>query len=153
MAKKDQTNGTPIEFQIPSAGGKGPRVPIPINQRKWKYKSGNMARLTLGEWAVAIVAFFVMLGVGFLLSVESWALTVALWVVALIITGQFDTKRNIFPQKPERPNKAKTSPSLISCNGKITRKPPLRIGGFFLLYLIVKFVTTNRIIIFANYEQ
>ncbi|MBL0348372.1 hypothetical protein [Candidatus Villigracilis affinis] len=32
MAKKDQTNGTPIEFQIPSAGGEGPRIPAPTNQ-------------------------------------------------------------------------------------------------------------------------
>ena len=109
MAKKDQTNGTPIEFQIPSAGGEGPRVPVPINQRKWKYKSGNMARLTLGEWAVAIVAFFVMVGVGFLLSVESWALTVALWVVALIIPVNL-IQREIFFRKNQKDQTKPRSP-------------------------------------------
>ncbi len=104
MAKKDQTNRTPIEFQIPSAGGKGPRVPIPINQGKWKYKSGNMARPTPGEWMAATLFFFIMVGVGFLLSIESWALTIAIWVVALIMPISF-IEREMFFRKKQKSQK------------------------------------------------
>jgi len=101
MAKKDRSNGTPVSFQIPSSGGKGPRIPIPTNQQKWKYQSGYMARPTPKEWIAAVIAFFVIVGIGFLLSVESWALTVAFCVFAMIIPVSF-IQREMFFRKSRK---------------------------------------------------
>lgn len=104
MAKKGRNNGSPIEFQNPSAGGKGPRIPTPTNHEKWKYTSGKMGRPSPGEWAAIIVFFFIMVGVGFLLSIESWALTIAIWVVALIMPISF-IEREMFFRKKQKSQK------------------------------------------------
>lgn len=85
MAKKNKSDGVPIEFHIPSAdlGGEGSRVPVPINQPKWKYKiSSDPKQLAI---AGSRVALFIAVVLGALLII-SRMYTSPLWI-AVIVSG------------------------------------------------------------------
>ena len=88
MAKKDKTDGTPIEFYIPpsSAGGKGPRIPIPINQPNWKYKYLN-SKAESSQWLVIgnILIFAIALGV--IIITKSYKSPLWIALITLVVIG------------------------------------------------------------------
>ena len=86
MAKKDQTNGTPIAFQIPPSGGKGPRIPTPTNQPNWiyGYKRNLYAKQVLSDWIAIGVVTTAAIALGTLLVVSSMYRS-PLWVVVIIM--------------------------------------------------------------------
>ena len=110
MAKKDQTNGTPIEFQIPSAGGEGPRIPAPTNQPNWiyGYKRNLNAKPVLSDWIAIGVVTTAAIALGTLLIVSSMYRS-PLWI-AVIIMGAISlfsiyfTFSRIITHKPETEN-------------------------------------------------
>ena len=66
MAKKDNNDETPIEFDIPKWGTRGPRIPSPVNQPNWKYKypvtnskPGISEKVFIAT--VAIIEFFLVI--------------------------------------------------------------------------------------------
>jgi hypothetical protein len=88
MAKKDKTDETPIEFYIPpsSAGGKGPRVPVPINQPNWKYKYLNSKveypqRLVIGNILIFVIAL------GIIIITKSYKSPLWIAVITLAVIG------------------------------------------------------------------
>lgn len=85
MAKKNKSDNVPVEFHIPNAdlGGEGPRVPVPINQPNWKYKtSSDPNQLAIVGSRVALIIAIVL---GALLIV-SRMYTSPLWI-AVIVSG------------------------------------------------------------------
>jgi hypothetical protein len=93
MAKKDKKDATPIEFYIPpsSAGGKGPRIPIPINQPNWKYKyPGNLNSKTgYSKWQVIGNILILAIALGVIIITKSyqsplWIAVITLVVIALL---------------------------------------------------------------------
>lgn len=53
MAKKDNDQ-TPIQFSDPQ-GTKGPRIPIPVNQRSWIHKGKASSKSSAGIWGVLFI--------------------------------------------------------------------------------------------------
>ena len=88
MAKKKNQNSIPIKFQEPtsSLGGKGPRVPTPINQPHWKYKfSGNAeSKPGYSEWAVIGTILLFAFAFGVLFISQSMRKS-PIWIVAAIL--------------------------------------------------------------------
>jgi hypothetical protein len=83
MAKKDKTDSTPIEFYIPPAdlGGKGARVPIPINQPNWRYKLNSTSRYSASIVTKAFLIIAIALSV---LLIVSQLYTSPLWIGVII---------------------------------------------------------------------
>ena len=86
MAKKDNKDSTPIEFYIPpsSAGGKGPRVPIPINQPNWKYKYLN----SKGEYSRSLVIGNILIfaiALGVIIITKSYNSPLWIAVITLVV--------------------------------------------------------------------
>lgn len=51
MAKKEnRQDETPIAFHVPGPGGRGSKVPIPINQPNWKYRYYSTSKPGALEW-------------------------------------------------------------------------------------------------------
>ncbi|MBC7875606.1 MAG: hypothetical protein H7Y59_00430 [Anaerolineales bacterium] len=105
MAKKDNKDSTPIEFYIPptNLGGRGPRVPIPINQPNWKYKTGSnpydlqmaVAKICL----VAAIALSILIFVSRLYTSPLWIAVIVLGTIAFISvrsakTSEFQNTEN-----------------------------------------------------------
>jgi hypothetical protein len=94
MAKKDKADGTPIEFYIPpsSAGEKGPRVPIPINQPNWKYRHNENLKPDFFEWLSIGIILTIAIALGVLLVVTPvnksplWIVVVAFGVFSVFLT-------------------------------------------------------------------
>jgi hypothetical protein len=93
MAKKDKKDATPIEFYIPpsSAGGKGPRIPVPINQPNWKYKyPGNLnSKAGYSKWQVIGNILILAIALGVIIITKSyqsplWIAVITLVVIALL---------------------------------------------------------------------
>ncbi len=89
MAKKgNKKDGTPIEFYIPTAslGGKGPRVPVPINQPNWKYKTNfNHSELVIaGFFMLMAIALGILLIVSRLYASPLWLVVIMLGIIAII---------------------------------------------------------------------
>ncbi len=88
MAKKNNKDGTPIEFHIPAAslGGKGPRVPTPINRPHWKYKfSGNAgSKPGYSEWSVIGTILLFAFAFGVLFISQSMRQS-PIWIVVAIL--------------------------------------------------------------------
>ena len=82
MTKKDNNDSTPIEFYIPPSNhGKGPRLPVPINQPNWVYKTNtysNHAELTIARICVVIA---IALGI---LLIASRLYTSPLWIGVVV---------------------------------------------------------------------
>jgi hypothetical protein len=89
MAKKDKADGIPIDFYVPpsSAGGKGPRVPIPINQPNWKYKySGNTnSKTDHSQWLVIGNLLIVAIAFGVIIITKSYKLPLWIAVITLVV--------------------------------------------------------------------
>jgi len=89
MAKKDKADGTPIEFYIPGPG-RGPKIPVPINQPNWAYKWGFNSRP--GVFDLVVIGFLVtiVIGLGILLVAESmyksplWIIVISLSIFAIL---------------------------------------------------------------------
>lgn len=97
MAKKDNKDSTPIEFYIPPAGlgGKGPRVPIPINQPNWKYKTTSQTKdsyLSIARifFVLAIALSFLIIG-SHLYTSPLWIVVIALLIIAFIYANSAKT--------------------------------------------------------------
>lgn len=86
MAKKDNKDGGPIEFYIPpsSAGGKGPRVPIPINQPNWKYKYLN-SKAEYSQWLVIGNILIIAIGLGVIIITKSYKSPLWIAVITLVV--------------------------------------------------------------------
>ena len=131
MAKKDKVDGTPIEFYIPPAdlGGKGSRVPIPINQPNWKYKYfGNMkSRPGYSEWLVIGIILTIAIAFGVLIITDSmhksplWIAVITLVVIAVLQirsaaiksanhTQEIENDEVHSPKKRERKKRKKKNP-------------------------------------------
>jgi hypothetical protein len=83
MAKKDKADGTPIEFYVPGPG-KGPKVPIPINQPNWIYKQGFNSRPTIFELFFIVFLIAIVIGLTVLLVTESMYKS-PLWIVVITV--------------------------------------------------------------------
>jgi hypothetical protein len=89
MAKKDKTDGTPIEFYIPGPG-KAAKVPVPINQPNWIYKRGFESKPSIFEWLNILILLTVVTVLGIVLVVESmyesflWIVVVALGIFVVL---------------------------------------------------------------------
>lgn len=86
MAKRDDNiDPTPIEFRISnSATGRGPRIPVPINQPHWKYKKYKQTRPTIVEWILVIFFALTMLTIGILIWFTSNAAPVK-WIFSITL--------------------------------------------------------------------
>ena len=90
MAKKDKTNSTPIEFYIPPAdlGGKGSRVPIPINQPNWRYKfnstSRNSGLIVTRTFLIIAIVLCVLLIVSKLYASPLWIVVIIFGIISFI---------------------------------------------------------------------
>jgi beta-lactamase regulating signal transducer with metallopeptidase domain len=87
MAKKDKIDDTPIEFYIPpTTTGRGPRLPIPINQPNWiyKYHTNLNSKPALSEWLGIRIILTIAIVLGALLIVFISPLdNLMLWVVVI----------------------------------------------------------------------
>jgi Flp pilus assembly protein TadB len=89
MAKKKKRHDTPIDFRISDSeyGGKGPKVPIPINQPNWEYKfSGTDAKPRAYELVLATVLLLAAIALAIFLISES-VYTLSPWLIVIFFAG------------------------------------------------------------------
>jgi hypothetical protein len=123
MAKKDKIDGTPIEFYIPpsSAGGKGPRVPTPINQPNWKYKYLNSKaeysqRLIIGNILIIAIAL------GIIIITKSYKSP--LWIaITILVVIAFLQIRSAATRTANHTDKSESS-EILSSKKKQKKKTP-----------------------------
>lgn len=68
IPKKDNNKDTPIEFDIPKWGTKGPRIPSPINQPNWKYTNGP-TKPKLGTAEISLVGLILIIEAVLIISI------------------------------------------------------------------------------------
>ena len=92
MAKKNKVDGTPIEFYIPGPG-KRDKVPIPINQPNWMYKTSSKSKPTFIEWFAIAVIIIIPIGISILLIASSmyksplWMAVIAFGIYSILLIG------------------------------------------------------------------
>jgi hypothetical protein len=121
MAKKEKRDATPIEFYIPpTITGRGPRVPIPINQPNWIYKHNRNLKPDFSEWLSIGIILTIAIAFGILLIKESvykspiWIVVVALGIFSIFLARSAiirtfnhkqeieDDENNISPRKRKK---------------------------------------------------
>lgn len=81
MSKNDgDRDETPIQFSIPRIYSRGGRVPAPLNQPHWKYKSNTSSRPTFGVWLFVILFELFMGALAYLALTE--ITNASKWMVA-----------------------------------------------------------------------
>jgi hypothetical protein len=94
MAKKDNKDSVPIEFYIPpTITGRGPRVPVPINQPNWIYKhTRNLnSKPDFSEWLSIGIILIIAIALGILLLIVPmnnsplWIVVVAFGVFSIFL--------------------------------------------------------------------
>jgi hypothetical protein len=83
MVKKDKADEAPIEFYIPGPG-KGPKIPVPINQPNWIYKSNLNSKPDFSEWLSIGIILTIAIALGVLLVVTSMDKS-PLWIVVAVL--------------------------------------------------------------------
>jgi hypothetical protein len=93
MVKKKKNYNTPIEFNVSDSefGGRGPRVPTPINQPNWEYLYIK-SKPSVFEWFFAIILWAGIILLAILLVSESiyteppWLIVIIFGIPAILMT-------------------------------------------------------------------
>lgn len=110
MAKKDNQDETPIEFYIPGPGGGRSKLPIPINQPNWVYKTHETTKPYLIEWFATGIVLIIGIVFGVLLCTTKnahigiWILTIVWGVFAIWMTWSMIRREIIFRHFKEESN-------------------------------------------------
>lgn len=115
MAKKDSKDETPIEFYIPGPGGRGSRVPVPINQPNWIYKTfSSNSKPHFSEWLVigimlvGVVAFAALLIIDSRYKSPLWLVVISFGILIFFSTRSAIIRTLSHKQKDEKDEDIKT---------------------------------------------
>lgn len=92
MAKKDRNDETPIEFYIPGPGRRGPKIPVPINQPNWVYKTSSNSKPGFSEWLfIGLILIFtitlaILLIAGSMFKSPVWIAVIVFGILAISLT-------------------------------------------------------------------
>lgn len=89
MAKRNNNvDQTPIDFSVSSSlTGRGPRIPIPINQPNWKYKTTSTKGMPgVFEWIAIVLIITVVITsiIALITKIESSPL---IWIVVVALSA------------------------------------------------------------------
>ncbi len=83
MAKKNKDE-TPIQFSDPSWGTKGSRIPTPLNQRGWIYKSYYNNDPSPSPMGAALAIFMLLVSIALLLLIFINPEASYVWILAIV---------------------------------------------------------------------
>lgn len=84
MVKKDNDqDDVPIEFYVPGPGGGRSKIPIPINQPNWVYKTNEPSKPYIIEWIATGIVMIIGIVFGVLLFTTKNA-HIGIWILTIV---------------------------------------------------------------------